>query len=677
VSLDDLADQLGPLPQSGENARLQRESIKALNKLLVGQDILVLREEPKEDFGVDCSFELNLGGQMTNFRAQIQMKASAHLVITAKGYIPLQVSSSNLHHLLNGTSAIYFLWDAKADEFWYVWAQDENRRLSAENPVWQDQSSITLQFRERFTTVIIESIFRRIFAQGRVQREIQDRLAKATEGETVVFRIDSDSLKITDPNMATSLLLASGTAIVASGYPQEVLDLMRLIEPSMLDLPRMQLTYGYAEYMVGNHWKALAHIRQAMARGQELSVRDNSFLGNLKDSSELQVGLIDSKTYEQHMDDRARTLTGLEALEAEQDALYRRCVRETDLSELSELARKFRDTTERILSSPQAPRTIKLGAKLLLLYVEGVEANLEASQTESAAEFRSKLYPGDAQGILNRLQGARQLRLQWESQADEALKEAYELNHPILIFQALVISLRIRIGRLFEERLNTIVDEKKPSIVPTSQACIQRMLDEAAKLNAINGSLEGRLQLEELQADFLELRGDLEGAKTLARKTYPHAQAMGFGPIAEHSKRLLDDNSLLLQWARSYEVIRAEDKDFHKAKQTDEELKKIATQLLRSVESPPARLAVIEAHLHSFRQISNERIDWCRHLQILEDLGAAGDPRTAYSELLTRKCLCDKFDYMSEDASSDFVAVIADFKLTFCRPCPARDPKRK
>jgi hypothetical protein len=70
-------------------------------------------------------------------------------------------------------------------------------------------------------------------------------------------------------------------------------------------------------------------------------------------------------------------------------------------------------------------------------------------------------------------------------------------------------------------------------------------------------------------------------------------------------------------------------------------------------------------------------MDWCRHLQILEDLEAAGDPKTAYSESLTRKCFCDKFEYLTAVASTDALAVIADFKQIFCQSCSARDPKRR
>jgi hypothetical protein len=332
VSLDDLAAGLGPLPQSDNNARLQRESVKALNKVLLGQNDLVLREEPKEDYGVDLSFEVNLGGQMTNFRSQIQLKSSESLAATTKGYLPLQVDSANLNHLLNGVSAIYLLWDATRDEFWYAWAHDEHRRLAEDNPNWQNQQTITLQFHKKFTSTAFEGIARYIVERGRLMRQIQDSLVKATEGETVVFRIDSDSLQITDANAATALLLTSGAAIVASGYPREVLDLMRLVNPAVASLPRMQLTFGYAEYTLGDYWKANAYIRQAMVRGQELSSRDKSFLTNLRLAIELHVGLIDSRTFEERTTERLKALTGLEALEAEQDVLYRQYVRSIDLA---------------------------------------------------------------------------------------------------------------------------------------------------------------------------------------------------------------------------------------------------------------------------------------------------------------------------------------------------------
>jgi hypothetical protein len=677
VSLDDFTSQLGPLPKSDENARLQRESIKALNGLLAGLDELVFRDERIEDYGVDGSFELNVAGNMTNFRAQVQMKGSAHVKVTKTDYIPLQVDTTNLNYLLNGSSPLYILWNAQTNEFWYLWAQEENRRLFRENPSWTQQASITLEFRKRFTREVVPSVIERILQEGRQQRVIRDRLARATEGEQVFLRIDADSLQITDADAATSLLLLSGTAIIAAGYPQQVLELMHLVEPSKRDLPRMQLTIGYAEYMIGNHWEALGYIRRATARAAELFERDKAFLRTLQDASELHLGLIDSATYEQRMNERAGTLTGLEALEARQDALYRRSVRSTDLAQRSELAKELRVVTERILNEPQAPPAIKLSSRLLLLFVEGVEANIAANQTEFAAEIRGELFPSDDEGVSKTILKAHAHHLQWEEQAAEALKDAYDLNHPILIFQALYISLKIRTGRLFEESLDAIMHESHYTVEPATRALLKRMLDDATKLNSAIGFTEGRLQLEEVHADFLEVQGDRAAAKILAAKTYSEALALGISPIAEHAKRLLDDDTLLLRWERTYQQMRTEDADLKHASQSDEELNRVATQMLRSMESPPARLDVIVELLRSFRQISQERVNWCRHLQILEDLTVNPDPRTAYSELPTRKCFCDKFNYITDDASTDASAVIAEFKKSFCALCLARDPKRK
>lgn len=671
----DLSSQLGPLPKYDENANLQSESFKALQKLLFGIDAFVFRDERIEDYGVDFSLELKLSGRVTNFRAQVQMKGSQDVTATQAGYIPLQVATANLNYLLSGPSPLYFLWDAQKDEFWYVWAQAENRRLMQENPLWRQQDSITLQFSDRLRKDTVPSIVERILQEGRLHREIRDRLARATEGEQVFIRIDADSLSITDSNMATSLLLASGTAIVAAGYPQQVLELLRLVEPLKLDLARMQLTAGYAEYMTGKHWQALGHIRRALARSKELSTRDDTFLQTLKDACEFHAGIIDSTEYQQRATERAGALTGLEALEAREEALYYRCVSATDLGKRSQEAKNLRAVTEQILNHPDAVSAVKLNSRLLLLYVEGVEANLAATRTSFAAEIRGQLFPSDLQGVVKTQMEARSWHLRWEEQATEALRQAYELNHPLLIFQALLICLRIRIGRLFEERQDAIMRESTQDIRPAARTSIEQMLQDATRLNQRNGSLEGKLQLEELRADFLELQGKRDEAKKIAASTYPTAEAMGFGAIAAHSKRLLDDNTLLQQWEKTYRELREADPDVQHASQTDEEMTRIANQFLLSM-GPTARLEVVMEMLRSFRRISQERINWCLHLVIWEDLSVTGNPELAFQELPTRKCHCEKFGHTSETPATDAATVILQFKEAFCSSCSSREPKR-
>src|SRR6201999_3878750 len=109
---------LRPLPQSADTARLQRESFKALARVLARQDFFVFRDERIEDFGADSSIELNIAGKMTNFRSHIQVKARGKVEPTKKGYASFPIESSNLNYLLNGTCSMYLLWDEARDEFW-------------------------------------------------------------------------------------------------------------------------------------------------------------------------------------------------------------------------------------------------------------------------------------------------------------------------------------------------------------------------------------------------------------------------------------------------------------------------------------------------------------------------------------------------------------------------------
>lgn len=173
----DFEDELGPLPESDENARLQRESLKALQRLLSHRDSLIYRDERVEDFGIDCSLELKVGKKVTNFRSQVQMKSTARVALTRDGYVAFSVETANLNLLLNGTCPAYLLWEEANDEFWYIWARDQYTRLSTENPTWQKQQRITLQFRTKLTSESLGDFEQRIHDDGRFNRGLQDLIA--------------------------------------------------------------------------------------------------------------------------------------------------------------------------------------------------------------------------------------------------------------------------------------------------------------------------------------------------------------------------------------------------------------------------------------------------------------------------------------------------------------------
>lgn len=667
---------LGPLPQSDDNAELQRTSIKVLNSLLQDQDAILFRDERTEDYGVDGAFELKIGGRMTNFRAQVQLKGTASVEGNQDGSISLCVRTANLNYLLNGTSPIYVLFDAKKKEFWYVWAQDESRRLEAANSTWKEQREVTLRFNHRLAAHALDMIVERVMREGRMHRQIHDSLARATTNEPIVISIDTASLETTDPSQAQHLLLASGPAIVAAGYPKRALQLLELVDSATRNLPRLQLTAGFAEYMLGKHFNALGHIRQAMVRTQELSERDRTFLTRLKDACEFHVGIIDSATYRQRTDEWARALNGLESLDARLEVVYYRFLSERDREVRAALTKETHEITGQILSRSDATEAARLRATLTLLYVEGAEATRAVTRQLGLFRMRASVFAAHTKAMLRDYRDATTRLANWEASSSAALKRAHEVRNPILIGEAFTVVLGVLIPQLLNQRVDALFLDKVFEIPEPTVSKVLEGIASALAINELNGTVEGRLRVDILKADFLEIMGNLAGAKELAAQIHPEAEAMGFADIAERAKELLDDRTLLMEFEREWARFKQTDEDVSFASLSDDEVRQYARDILLSLGSPPDRLRVIQENCQSLREVARERCHWCRHLQMLEDRRQTRDPETAFSTVPNRRYKCDKFGYETAIITSDAQALIGAFKQLYCASCKDRSPKQ-
>jgi hypothetical protein len=670
-------DELGPLPLADGNSELQERSIKALHALLRKTDDLVLRDERTNNFGVDCSLEVRLFGFMTNLRAQVQLKASGGVNALKDGSVSLSVKTANLNYLLNGVVPIYLLYDSIEDKFWYTWARDEATRLETSTPKWRDQASVIIKFTKLLSDSSLRDVREQIISEGKLHRTIRDALARSAGRETVVMMIDRESLKTTDSAQARDLLLTSGAAIVAAGFPAEVLELLGLVEPSIRDLPRIQFIEAYALFTKGDHYMALGIIKRALAKRAQLAKQEASFAETLRDTSEQRLGIIDKTTYRDRLAARSEALTGLEALEARQDLLYHRCLAEKESRARSALLDELRTATDEIIDHPEATRGIKLDARIVLLYAEGMHANLIASQNLLAADIRGQLFPGDVRGIIDRVRAARHSRSAWEEKCNAALRDAYDLGQPVLIAQALIVILNVRIGRAADEYMEAISRDQPHSIREPIRESINRTFEEAERTVGVNGATEARLILQKLKADYLAIQGDLEGAKQLAKKTYAEALAMDLAMIADGALEILEDRTLWLRYKMDCEATQKEHHDWGLAHASDEELKRHAIQMLEIVGSPPAHPKKVYGHLRSLRLVAQERYRWCQHLQILEDLTQTSDADIAYGTTPTRKCYCDLFRYTSTVATVDVPSLLSGFKRQHCSACTKRQPKMR
>lgn len=96
--------------------------------------------------------------------------------------------------------------------------------------------------------------------------------------------------------------------------------------------------------------------------------------------------------------------------------------------------------------------------------------------------------------------------------------------------------------------------------------------------------------------------------------------------------------------------------------------------MLRILDLPAERLPVLESEYSSIRDIAQEKLKWCRHIDLLQDLRHTKHPSTHYKENPNRVCVCNLLNYKSALEHPDWETVISAFKRTYCDACVERKP---
>ena len=127
-----------------------------------------------------------------------------------------------------------------------------------------------------------------------------------------------------------------------------------------------------------------------------------------------------------------------------------------------------------------------------------------------------------------------------------------------------------------------------------------------------------------------------------------------------------------LNYARS-----KRDTDVDLAEDDDATLKSNAAISLEVMELPPDRLPVVEREWLCMRDVARERMRWCRHFAIIQDLRHTSSPQTMYLRDPERLCICEKLGYRTNITFPEWQVMIAAFKHTYCEGCPDREPKAR
>jgi hypothetical protein len=557
----------------------------------------------------------------------------------------------------------------------YAWAWDEWQRLDGETPGWRGQGTFTVRFRDVLDGKAVDAIHERVIKEARLGREIHETLARSALSERVVVSIDPHALTSDDPRQIFEWLTSSGMTIVSSGYGRQVMQWLDALNTGQRRDARVQLVAAYAQASLGRNHEALGHLSAAALWRADLSTSDQQLLDYLQDVCRYQTGVIDQAEYLLRERRRAAQRTGKSAAEHRMEVLLQERLNTYDRQRRGELSQQMRETCQEIQAAPDAAPAQKIFARLHMVYAEGDD--LIGRFTHEVMLMRARLNMGlpfaNAAREAQRTAAADWER--WEKEAQKLIREADAEKHPLLVAEAMTVRLTLYHGTLACRRMEAFVTGA--TWEPPVAICenLGREVEWAMEVFRRAGSLEGETRAKLLLADCFYLAGDPEAAAILAEEALVVAQAMCYSRLESHAREYTDGVTNFDQFQATITERLEQDEDVLLANDSNERLRALALHSLDAMQLPAERLPGVEREWRSLRLISLERVGWCKHINLMQDLTHIQHPATAYLTDPPRSCVCEKHGHKSYIQHTEAEVVINAFKRAYCHECRDRSPK--
>jgi len=506
--------------------------------------------------------------------------------------------------------------------------------------------------------------------EGQLHRQTHDHLAQTASAEPITLRIDSGTLRATTDQQAYEWITNSGLALVAAGHATPVRQLIRMLPASKASEPRVRLVSGYAAHSLGDNFSARAELGRAAVNRDSFNAIDRYMLNALLIDCDYCLGRIDNQQMRARQLQLESEAPGPISLQLRLDRLRWNHIGTRDAANRTAVANELNIVVGKILSDLDAGESLKLRARLVRLYAEAADGNLV--HVHNLTQLRARAGMGMRAATPSLLAQVTQA-FQVDRESDECVREAIRLQHPILIAEAILNRVIILIVRAMNARI-MLSQPGKPGNPPSEQALAAGLdqLRHAENYFRAAGSDEGVVRAILLQADWMVTCGRpadaIEGVRSV------EALASGIGSerhiqrIAEHLAGETEHHQLLNA------VSNPPDEVASLAARTDTELRDMAVLSLDSLGLPRERLPVLERECFFWRAISQEKMTWCRHLELIQDLRHEQSPLTHFRTDPNRMCLCSLHKYQSVIPTPDWSVLISSFKSSRCMGCKDRLP---
>jgi hypothetical protein len=202
------------------------------------------------------------------------------------------------------------------------------------------------------------------------------------------------------------------------------------------------------------------------------------------------------------------------------------------------------------------------------------------------------------------------------------------------------------------------------SFLPTLQGCAQIF----AKYHMLHDLAVAYCDI----ADIYDILGDLENRNRLAREALRLAKEKGLDRITLRARRVLEDEVTFSSLRSRFEQGPS-DRDL--ASSSEEDKARFTEFCLRAyagdADIDEMREAV-RSDVEDMVAAAKQRVEWCRHVQIIQDLRHTQSLTTMYRTIPEKWIVCMELGYKSLHPGHSFEDLWPFFKGVYCLGCPNR-----
>lgn len=668
--MSDQIDLGGPLPQVDAYNKNQHRSFNRLNAALI--DDLRFRDERIDDFGVDGTIEVHIGGRATNLRADAQLKSMEHDARNTDGSLSFSADVSNVVYLLNGRSPLYIIYVLDTDSLLYAWVRDEVARIESENADWKKQGTVTIRFRSALDIRACEEIRDRVLREGVFRRQVSEFVSKAAGG-TIQLHIEASTFKVAKREDVARLIAEHGVALATSGAPQQVVEKASSLTQSERELPAVALALGYAEYARGRYAASDGYLAIARLRESELDPKRQCLLLLVSNACDWELGRISRSEYLAN-EDAIVGDSGPIARQLKAKVLWDAYLEDRHPDRVVELVANLEKLLNESIVDPDdsSENRFQLAVAFLTAETDALISTLVTINAQGQIAKQADL-PWTPQGKLS------EWKQRWDTLLDrqkQLAADAVRLNNPMFIGRANALLAFAEFQRLLIERLMSVPLRAPPPDQEAQIYALMPTVDAAQQLAVSVGDIEEEIRLTLRLADMYMALGNDGAAKRLATGALSRARSLRLGRLVNQAEALSRGKWFVHTYEQQLRAVREQDEDEVLAIESDDAIDQLARSTIHALGLPDNRLAAIRLEHETMRLLARERLSFCRHLGVIQDLAHTRSQATFYAEVPDQACRCALYGTESS-ASKDVRRLLQEFKARVCRDCLSKSPKKR